>query len=539
MANKITVSDDGNNIKVSSPGPQGLPFSGGTMTGNIDMGGNSILNEPKLDAAIQPLDNVSELTNDVAYTSNGEDIQLTSLGEGDKFSSDDGTYRVPPQAATVTMRAEFGTAPPPSSGKIKWNNATQASATIIYLSETSDAGNDLSNYFSNLAVGDGIYLQNSSDAGNYQSWDVDVIVDSGGYKTLTVTPLQSAGPNFSTSGQGQSLLMTLQKGAGTIEALNEAASLGTESENDDRVDNTLSWLCGADSTGILTGGEVTINADPTKFDVSAGTGLIIDWQSPAAPIRKFIRWEALVGESVPNFASVFTSLYFDSSGTLIKDPAGIPDGNDFRNRIYLQSIVHQSGVQIDLVSSGSNPAYEVSAALYDYIRFLGPLNKGNCFSPNGVNLTFDKDAGQTALPFINRANDAQNPTVQTDSFLSPVTNFSYSYQDGASGWTPVFPNSVIDPNFWDDGSGTLNTVTNNRYTVQRLFWFPQSGTTTVTYGQAEYQTIQDAKDALLTENPNLDPIITNNGSFTALLIVQEGATDLSDPVQAEFVCRDA
>lgn len=314
--------------------------------------------------------------------------------------------------------------------------------------------------------------------------------------------------------------------------------IGTVNDPADEEAQARAMVCGATSTGILTGGEITINTNPTLFDVAAGTGLIIDWTGPSAPQRKFISWDALIAQTVPNFASQFTSLYFDANGDLQKDSGIAPEGAVFRARIYLQAIVHQSGVQIDSVSSGSNPAYEVAAAIYDYVRFLGPLNKGNCFSPNGVNLIFNKGSGQTALPFINRANDPQNPTIQTDAEIIGVTNFAYNYQDGAGGFNFVFPSNSIDPDFYDDGTGTLNSVTNNRFTVQRLYWFPQSGTVTVTYGQAEYQTFADAKAAIQLEAPSIDPVVLNNGSFTTALIVQQGATDSSDPTQAEYVCID-
>lgn len=52
--NKITVSADGNNITVATNAPQGLPFSGGDMTGDINMAGNFILNEPNITELLKP-----------------------------------------------------------------------------------------------------------------------------------------------------------------------------------------------------------------------------------------------------------------------------------------------------------------------------------------------------------------------------------------------------------------------------------------------------------------------------------------------------
>jgi len=169
-------------------------------------------------------DNVSVLTNDAAYTSNGENVILTALGDGDRFSSNDGTYRNPPQSGTTTMRADSGISGPPDDGKVRWNNTTQINSSQLFISEENDDGDDLQNYLSGLEVNDGIYLQNSGDAGNYQSWNITGVTDNGAYKTLDVLLLQSAGANFSTGGQGQSLLMTIQKGAGTLNGLQEAQS---------------------------------------------------------------------------------------------------------------------------------------------------------------------------------------------------------------------------------------------------------------------------------------------------------------------------
>ena len=200
-------------------GIQGIPGDwgdiGGTLSNQVDL-------QSALDGKMEPGDSISTLTNDSNFTSNGEDVILTALGDGDKFSSDDGTYKVPPQSGTTTMRAEAGITGPPSDGRVRWSNATQINATQLFMSEKNAEGDDLQNYLSALEINDGIYLQNSGDAGQYQSWNIAGITDSGTYKTLDVGLLQSAGGNFSTSGQGQSLLMTIKKGAAAVSQLQQA-----------------------------------------------------------------------------------------------------------------------------------------------------------------------------------------------------------------------------------------------------------------------------------------------------------------------------
>lgn len=52
----------------------------------------------------------------------------------------------------------------PGSGRFRFNNATQSSATFIYISEESRNGVDFSNIIAGLTNGDRLYIQEGSDA---------------------------------------------------------------------------------------------------------------------------------------------------------------------------------------------------------------------------------------------------------------------------------------------------------------------------------------------------------------------------------------
>lgn len=294
-------------------------------------------------------------------------------------------------------------------------------------------------------------------------------------------------------------------------------------------------IAGADTTGILTGGEVTINADPTLVDIAAGTGVVIDWINPTTPTRTYVSFGPFIGEAIPNLATgQFTTLQVDVNGTLIKTSGYIPVPEDYRKYLHLQSPVHQSGVQVDSISGGSNPAYEVVAALYDYIRFLGPLNRGNTHSANGVNLNINKTSGETALPFTNRAVNLQSPSIVNNVGQTPVPDFVYTYRDGASGYTFDTPVSVIDPSNWDDNSGTPAAVSANQWTIQYMFIFGSVNRTTVVYGQEEYGSQAIAEAAVTTAFYDFSPLL-NSGVKVTALVVKTGTTDLSDPAQASFL----
>jgi len=288
-------------------------------------------------------------------------------------------------------------------------------------------------------------------------------------------------------------------------------------------------------TGILTGGVVTINSgDDTLVDIAAGTGVVIDWTDPANPLKTMVSWNAFIGESVPNLATgVFTSFAISAAGALIKVSLLIPTPNERRTRIYLQSATHTSGTKIDSITGSSVPAYDKIEAILDYVRNTGTVNSGNNYSAFAADLQLDKAAGTTTLPFINRSADPMSPAVQTNAANSPLANFTVAYQNG-SGGTTFDAATLVDPDQYDDGSGTLATVGNNKWTIKRLYFFGQNGATTVAYGQNQYNSLSDAESALPTE-PFVVSALLESGSLTSYLIIIKGGTDLSDIADAKFI----
>jgi hypothetical protein len=172
--------------------------------------GSTMSNEMFQQKAGQAKNIVEQITNGDA----GDVVTQNEDGSKSLKSSNSGV-------GSTTYRADSGITGPPDSGKVRWNNASQTSATQLFLSETNDNGSDLSNFLSNLEIGDAIAFQNNADSTNYQTWDVVGITDNGTDYTIDVTLLQSSGVDFTTSGQGMKLIMVIQKGAGTVQVLNE------------------------------------------------------------------------------------------------------------------------------------------------------------------------------------------------------------------------------------------------------------------------------------------------------------------------------
>jgi hypothetical protein len=90
----------------------------------------------------------------------------------------------------------------PGSGNIRWNNATQASATTLLISHLDDDGNDIDVFLGLIASGNTIVVQDRNDSGVYQTWSVSGSPSHpGDYWSVPVTLIASAGGNLPNNHQ--------------------------------------------------------------------------------------------------------------------------------------------------------------------------------------------------------------------------------------------------------------------------------------------------------------------------------------------------
>tara|TARA_R110002126_G_scaffold172712_1_gene321497 strand:- start:1646 stop:3742 length:2097 start_codon:yes stop_codon:yes gene_type:complete len=287
------------------------------------------------------------------------------------------------------------------------------------------------------------------------------------------------------------------------------------------------------STGLVSGGDLTIDADPTKFDVSAGKGQVVDnYTDPDNPAYVDVTWTAFNAQSLPDIATqVQTFILINSSGALVLQ-AALPTASELRDLIHIGTAIHTNLSSIGSVSNTAiNVAIDANLAGVDISRAIGPINvSGNVYSANGANLNFDKSAGVGHLTGINYHNDRQNPnllTIASGTAVAPI----YSYQDGASGFTLAAQTAII-PGSYDDGDGTLGSLSTNSWQIQRIY---VSGTlTAIEYGQNTYISKAGAIAAISSEIHNSNPALEGT-LLRSFLVVRGGATDLSDLGDGQFI----
>jgi len=284
------------------------------------------------------------------------------------------------------------------------------------------------------------------------------------------------------------------------------------------------------TTGVIDGCVYTPNGS-TMFNISAGNIAIEDWSIPNEMRLKLLSYPGVTGQLPPNpTTNVFTTLALIESSTegvaeLLMTSEGSMDSQTRRETVALVGVLHPNGDGIIIDSTEDYQlAFGWSQVLNDMTQCRKACVNGNEITANGANLSFDRAVGTTDLPFFNAVTSQWlNPTRRIND-AQVIQAFVKQAQDPAGPFLGGLV-TVIDPDNYDN-NGVITALTNNKWTVQRVFLFGQSSTMTVSYGQNVYSSQSEAESVVEAEN-FIDPNNTRAGVWVASLVVKKGTTDLS------------
>jgi hypothetical protein len=289
-------------------------------------------------------------------------------------------------------------------------------------------------------------------------------------------------------------------------------------------------------TGLVSGGVTSIGTDTAKFDLSAGTGIHVDnYTDPENPVITQVSWNAFDEVTTTFLATAETSIVaIDINGDIVQleNDFSVEDTRDY---IILTIMLHTDNTVIAQVSNRPVLAIQGDGSLIDLCTAVGLINtSGNVYSANGANVKFDKTSGSTFGCAANWETNQKLPNNTTDASAAAIV-FVPVHRDGAGDFTGLTPTDDVDTGFYDDGTGTLAAIPNNKFVVHRVSFNPAVGLNLLEYAQEVYDTQGGAELAIPTQAFVSDPPILATTTLRLLLIVKKGTTDLTNTSEAKFI----
>ena len=295
------------------------------------------------------------------------------------------------------------------------------------------------------------------------------------------------------------------------------------------------------TTGILVGGELSIDpGDSTKFIIQTGRGLVNQLNKTSStvphPEIKYVDWitQSIVvsGLNSSNTEQLNSWIYISDTGVIQQQSTPFTDAQ-YRNSIVIGSVIHSDGIA-RFARTFPVTSYGTSSQFNEFIRFFGPLKReGHVISANVSNgLSLDRSAGKTFALGRNYATNPNAPSDVIDGAKAQCVIHRY-YQDGSNGFVKDDGASsqgytTIDPTKFDNGSGTLANMPNNRFSIQRLYYFPSSPNILVVYyGRNHYSNKDVGERSMFLEDFQESSNTAEQAIHVATILVKKETTDLS------------
>jgi hypothetical protein len=314
----------------------------------------------------------------------------------------------------------------------------------------------------------------------------------------------------------------------------------------------LRWLEGTLYTGLMHGGVITSTPGSTTFNISAGEGIIVSMNASTAsapfPTVKQVSWPTYTNQPIQYSGSAkITYVGIDNVGGIVQQTNswGSSDINQWDTQIFLGVVLHLSGSVSSGVFNSPQISYANPQQADDFFRSFGPLKiSGHTLQASGSSPTLSiKKSGGTA--YREGANYLINPNHPSTVVENAITS-SKIYRYYLSGSTPIIDTGIANvgyttidnDNYVNTATGQLTSVGNSNWTIQRVFWIPNSPTNAflVYYGNATYATLLDAVNAKDSEPFTEAPNTALNAIFLGYIIVEGGAgRDLLNATESTII----
>jgi hypothetical protein len=290
-------------------------------------------------------------------------------------------------------------------------------------------------------------------------------------------------------------------------------------------------------TGPTSGGLITITGT-NEVTIAAGEGVIVDsWTDPYNVTVDKVSWVEQSIDFGPVTTRAYSFVYIDPAG-VFKFFTARPDPALIRKNIWMARIVHD-------ISDGSvisiRPAHMIPAGtaqmFADYMLAIGiPILVQGADVIGNPSLTFGTSDSRWFGPGESWQQDKDDPNYANNPGANPQS-FYYMRSDGILD--PPGITTLVTPDVWENPLGTLDSVSPgpNTSTIQRL-WTSISGAFVMTYGQREYATLEDARNAISEDNALFvkpQYLSDERATLVAYFVMEHSATDLLNGIDVLIV----
>jgi hypothetical protein len=297
-------------------------------------------------------------------------------------------------------------------------------------------------------------------------------------------------------------------------------------------------------SGIIAGGVVSTGSSNTVFNVTSGSGQIIDINKDGIygkphPTVKYVEWDTFTDQSLTYLSTQPTTwLLIDSDGNLVQQPTTFTD-LQYKTHIIIGSVIHPNNTNISVTNTFPVAAYGSAQQFEDFTRIFGPIKiEGHVLSASGSSLSVNRSSGKSFSLGRNYLNNPEQPNIVSDGSREKALFYRY-YRSGSGFKTDTNAGAgydVVDPANYDDGTGILSAIPSGQYTIQRVFYFSgQEDLLGIYYGRDTYDSLSSAEDAIDEEEFSEIENTRSQAILVGYLLVKSSTTDLSNTSDAKFI----
>jgi len=286
--------------------------------------------------------------------------------------------------------------------------------------------------------------------------------------------------------------------------------------NNNYLDRLNEWISSTTSSGKVSGGTLTDNSDGS-ITISSGVGFIRRTDDDIGEIYSF-NWSEttlILNDNSMNYVYVD----YNSGAPQVLVSTSIP--TDHNTKILLGG-AYRNGLDVHLVTSGQDIANFQTKIVFKDLDINGRFQRA-------TGLIISEGSSRT-IKITSGTIYAGQTKLTIPSFDSSGTDtFSSYYRDGSGGWIETNGLTQINNLYYDDGSGTLASLGNNRYGV---YWIYRviDGDVYMVYGRGNYL----SSDADASQPPSDLPDELNEiGGLIGKIIIQKGDTSFTS-IQSAF-----